>query len=57
VPHPRGGDRQRSPTVGRTARQLQLELALTGSQPLPRHRLQQLQIRIGVRRADVLDVA
>ena len=41
--------------VVRTAWQLQFELALTGSQRLPSHHLQQLQLRIGVRRADVLD--
>jgi len=37
--------------------QAQVKLALPGRKPLPRRRLQQLQLGIVVRRADVLDIA
>lgn len=56
MPHPRRRDRQRRALVRGTARQTQIQLALPHGQPLPRHRLQQLQVRVGMRRPDVLDV-
>ena len=52
--HPRRRDRQR-PALRRRI-QAQLQLALPGCQPLPGDRLQQLQLAIIVRRADVLDL-
>jgi hypothetical protein len=52
--HPRRGDRQRP--ARRPRIQAQVQHALTGREPLPRRRLQQLQPGIIVGRADVLDV-
>jgi hypothetical protein len=51
--HPRGADRQRP---ARRSIQAQVKLTLPGRQPLPRRSLQQLQLRIIVSRADVLDI-
>ena len=52
--HPRRGDRQRP--ARRCGVQGQVKLTLPGRQPLPRRSLQQLQLRIIVGRADVLDI-
>jgi hypothetical protein len=49
--------RNRQRPVSRSRIQAQVKLTLPGSQPLPRHRLQQLQLRVIVSRADVLDIA
>ena len=52
--HPRRGDRQRP--ARRAGVQAQVQLALPGRQPLPRGRFQQLQLRVVMRRAEVLDI-
>ena len=58
VPHPRGRDRQRTTRRGVfTTVQAEVELTLTRRQALPRGRLQHLQLRLVMRRTDVLDVA
>jgi hypothetical protein len=53
--HRRRCDRQRP--ARRTGVQAQVKLALPGGQPLPRHRLQQLQFDVIAGRADVLYIA
>jgi hypothetical protein len=53
VAHPRGGDRQRPAARGLQA---QVELLLPGRDPLLRRRLQRLQLRLIVRRPQVLDL-
>jgi hypothetical protein len=55
VAHPESGDLQRPARLRRRV-QTQIQLALTGGQPLPGDGLQQLEIDIVVRRPDVLDV-
>jgi hypothetical protein len=52
--HPRRGDRQRPASRGGI--QAQVKLTLPRRQPLPRRRLQQLQLSIVAGRADVLDI-
>jgi hypothetical protein len=52
--HPRGGDRQEP--ASRSLVQAQVKLALPRGQPLPRRGLQQLQFRVIVSRAQVLDL-
>jgi hypothetical protein len=52
--HPRGRDRQR-PAAARAEPRAQVQHALTGRQPLPRHRLQQLQLGVIMRGPDVVD--
>jgi hypothetical protein len=54
APPPRRRDRQRP--ARRRGVQAQVQLTLPGRQPLPRDRLQQLQLTIVMRRADVLDL-
>jgi hypothetical protein len=60
VAHPRGSNRLRA-AIGTPPRRLswlqaQVQLALTGRQPLPRRGLQHLQFRIVIGRTDVLDI-
>jgi hypothetical protein len=45
-----------SGTLAEPGIEAQLKLALTGGQPLPRCSLQQLKLRVVVRRAKVLDI-
>jgi hypothetical protein len=50
VPHPRGADLQRATRTACLAIQAEIELTLTGSQTLLRHSLDDLNLRIIVRR-------
>jgi hypothetical protein len=54
VPHPRRGDRQRP--ARRPDRHAQVKLALASGQPLPRCRLQQLDLSTAVRRPQMLNL-
>ena len=56
VPHPGAGDLQRAARL-RAVVQPQVQLALTGGQPLPRHGRQHRQPSLVVRGPDVLDIA
>ena len=64
MPHPRGDDLQRPPTAGATAGGRaprrpgpRSSSRLPAGQPLPRRGLERLQLRLVVRRPDVLDRA
>jgi hypothetical protein len=53
--HPRRGDRQR-PAALPAGLHAKIKHALPGCQPLPRRRLQQLQLQLIVSRAQMLDI-